>query len=79
MVCDKPHIIIWAQRGNAKHWPAKVMAFNEDCVIVRFFGGNHKLEYVSENKCFLFSKNVPSNNAIRVNDYSEYKSALKVK
>lgn len=78
MVHRVPHLIIWAQRKNARYWPAKVMSFDEQCVNVRFFGGDHKHENVSVNKCYLYSKSSPTNRSIRPND-TEFESALRVK
>ena len=77
MVCRKPHLIIWAQRKNARYWPAKVMSFDEKQVNVRFFGDYHKHENVAVKKCFLYSKESPTNYPLKKSD-KKFKSALKV-
>lgn len=60
MVCDKPHLIIWAHMKGHRYWPAKLMSVDEQYVNVRFFGGYHKHDDVPVNKCFLYSKECPS-------------------
>lgn len=59
MVCDKPHLIIWAPRPYSRYWPAKVMTTTEREVYVRFFGGFHLNTNVAVQKCFLYSKDTP--------------------
>lgn len=75
MVCDEPHLIIWAHMKGYRYWPAKLMSVDEQQVNVRFFGSYHKHDDVSVNKCFLYSKECPSNVKISTNSY---KLAIKV-
>lgn len=78
MVCDVPHLIVWAHKRNSRYWPAKVMSVNElkGMVNVRFFGGFQKHENVPISKCFLYSKSGPGKKQ-RLND-PEFKFALEV-
>ena len=63
MVCDRPHLIIWAYRKSYKSfWPAKMMSINAgqtNQINVRFFGSFHKHENVPVEKCFLYSERNP--------------------
>lgn len=77
MVHRVPHLIIWAQRKNAKYWPAKIMSYDEKQVKVCFFGGYHKQENVPVNKCYLYSRDSPTNIPTKSND-TEFKAALEV-
>lgn len=38
MVCDPPHLIIWAKYTDYCYWPSKVMNTTDQMVHVRFFG-----------------------------------------
>lgn len=78
MVHRLPHLIIWAHKKNARYWPAKVMSVDEQHVKVYFFGSYHKHAIVPVNKCYLYSRNSPTNHSVRSND-TEFESALKVK
>lgn len=59
MVCDVPHLIVWAHRKCARYWPAKIMSIEGQEVNVRFFGSFHKHENVPIDKCYLYSVNSP--------------------
>ncbi|XP_031637195.1 zinc finger MYND domain-containing protein 11-like isoform X2 [Contarinia nasturtii] len=75
MVCDRPHIIVWAKQSK-KYLPGKVMCANEQGVNVRFFGGT--LEYrlnANVHKCLLYSKQSLNNTSTEQS--SEYTKALK--
>lgn len=74
MVCDKPHIILWAKKMGFNYWPAKLMSIDGQLINVRFFG-DHKPADVPANNCFLYSEANP--NRSRNASYL-YKSALKV-
>lgn len=80
MVCDVPHLIIWALRKNVKYWPAKVMSIDGSFVKVRFFGAHHLNHEVHKSKCYLYSEKSPGkSNASKPNGMkSDYKTALKV-
>lgn len=80
MVCDKPHLIIWAHMKGARYWPAKVMSVNGQQVNVRFFGckiqGYRKHDDVPAQKCFLYSAESPRNSK---KDKPVYKAARNVR
>lgn len=82
LVCEKPHLIIWAQKKNAKYWPAKVMTVENPFVEVRFFGSDHLNSNVHMSKCFLYSEKSPSKSHVsnpKKNDQkADYRNALKV-
>lgn len=77
MVCDEPHLIIWAPMKNVRLWPAKVMSIDGDMVNVRFFGGFHKHDDLPSNKCFLYSESNPKR-TVRMKD-KYYEAALQVR
>lgn len=80
MLCEQPHMIIWAEASNCPYWPAKLMkSFMKDDelhVNVRFFG-DYTVYNVPASNCFLYSKNRPDENILE--DNSElYQLALNV-
>lgn len=82
MVCNMPHLIIWAHRKNTRYWPAKLMSIDDDKqqVFVRYFGSYHINEKVAINKCFLYSEMSPGKmraSKSKPNDI-EYAKARKV-
>lgn len=80
MLCEQPHMIIWAEASNCPYWPAKLMkSFMKDDelhVNVPFFG-DYTVYNVPASNCFLYSKNRPDENILE--DNSElYQLALNV-
>ncbi|XP_055306236.1 MYND-type zinc finger-containing chromatin reader ZMYND8-like [Sitodiplosis mosellana] len=76
MVCNMPHLIIWAHGKNTRYWPAKLMSVDGQTVHVRYFGNDRINDNVPTDKCFLYSEKSPgkAQNA-KVND-AKYKLAL---
>lgn len=58
ILCQKPHLIIWAKPPGYNYWPAKVMNIEERMVHVRFFGDHSVFDVPAEN-CLLYSSTYP--------------------
>lgn len=58
MVCEHPHLLVWAKCDDA-YWPAKAMATtnasNATQIYVRYFGGHRRFAYIGSNHCYLYS------------------------
>ncbi|XP_031639572.1 protein kinase C-binding protein 1-like [Contarinia nasturtii] len=80
MACDKPHLIVWAQKPNERYLPGKVMCVNRHELNVRFFGGSqlHRPNAdIPFNKCYLYTKENPfSAKNDNQNAKSKYAKAL---
>lgn len=74
MVCNEPHLIVWAKKKGFNFWPAKLMSIDGQLINVRFFN-DHKAEDVPTTNCFLYSHLCPNRQR---NSCVSYKSALKV-
>lgn len=63
MVCEQPHLLLWAKQKTYPYWPAKLMSVNSDknTVDVRFFGG-HSRSVLTPKDCLMFSRKNPSVN-----------------
>lgn len=73
MVCEEPHMIIWAKK-DYNFWPAKLMTVNGPLIGVRYFG-DHTDADVTAISCLLFSRSSPN----RITTPTEmYSVAMKV-
>lgn len=63
MVCERPHLLLWAKQKTYPYWPAKLMSVNSDknTVDVRFFG-SHTRSVLTPKDCLMFSRKNPSVN-----------------
>lgn len=61
MVCDRPHLLIWARQKSYPYWPAKLMSMNNGSVDVHFFGA-HSRAVLTPKDCMMFSQKNPSTN-----------------
>lgn len=60
MVCDPPHIVIWAKYEDTGYKPAKVMCcYDDDESAKVFFFGTHEKIDVFARDCFLYSQEYP--------------------
>lgn len=59
MVCEHPHLLVWAKQKSYPHWPAKLYSMNHGSVVVRFFG-EHQRAILTTKECLMFSQNNPS-------------------
>lgn len=75
MVCQQPHLIIWAKMKSKIYWPAKLMSIEGEWASVRFFG-DHSHVHLKITKCLLYSTANPSR--AHKNASVEYNEALKV-
>lgn len=75
LVCDEPHLIVWAKMKGFNYWPAKLMSIDGQLINVRFFG-DHTHADVPTTNCFLYSKQNPGRMR---NLTTQYSSALKVR
>ncbi|XP_031639189.1 protein kinase C-binding protein 1-like [Contarinia nasturtii] len=74
MLCDEPHLLVWAYMKNFRYMPAKLMLILDgNRVTVRFFGGYHKQEDVATKNVFLYSEENPGK--ARTTKF-QYKTAL---
>lgn len=73
--CQKMHPVIWAKSNDYSYWPAKVMACNNDTVVVEYFA-EHTIDNIPLQNCFKFSPQPPEKNETE-ND-TLYAAALKV-
>ncbi|XP_055306126.1 zinc finger MYND domain-containing protein 11-like [Sitodiplosis mosellana] len=71
MVCSRPHLIVYAKVEGFPYWPSKVMSIKGNMANVAFFG-DHTQADVPVNKCILYAKRNPIQNARP----SEFTSAL---
>lgn len=73
MVCSKPHLVLWVKYKKYPHWPAKLKKIvdGRNALEVQFFG-DHTTAKVSNDSCFLYSKEDPN---IYCND--KHKSSIR--
>lgn len=74
MVCNVPHLIVWAKMSSSNYWPAKVMSIDGNAVNVRFFG-DHTHARGSAANCLLYTQRNPNRKALKT---PQYKYALEV-
>lgn len=61
MVCNKPHLLIWAKLSGFNFWPAKLLSTQGEKVCVRFFGHEHGRANIPAKDCSLYLKHwIPS-------------------
>lgn len=74
MVCEYPHLVLWAKVKGFNFWPAKLMSIDGQSINVRFFG-DHTNAAVSDKNCYFFSEEKPMKAR---NTSQAYKNAMKV-
>lgn len=75
--CERPHLPVWAKiKGNREpYWPAKVVAWKNGLIDVRFFG-EHSCAFVPSDSVLLYSKENPNKrltarNQKQLDDYTK--------
>lgn len=79
MPCKVPHLLLWAQPEGYGYWPAKAMTVNVEThfVNVRFFS-DHTTANLSEDRCYLYSKQCPDSTSSTHIGLESYQLAIKV-
>ncbi|XP_031639200.1 uncharacterized protein LOC116351257 [Contarinia nasturtii] len=60
MVCDEPHLLVWAKMKGYPYWPVKLMRVDEQKVLIRFFEDHQNAKIMAKKNCFLYSHTNPA-------------------
>lgn len=78
IICNRPHILVWARMENFIFWPAKAMSAANGKVHIRYFG-DHTTGEVKSSLCYLYSEESPDGSHYATNSECEKELVEKTK